>query len=176
MLKLPHCWRSLTGGAIALHLLKQVSSQTIKIQCARNMIIASLDVTVLAWFNSQRWLLHIEELPNIGWRVGNMIFAYFPIVDDNALNYCTQLASKRLAFTSIVPNDCEMVFRQAIGKSHKRSAPAVISFNDFISWRILSASLDQKWPTNYTIMEFLRFYNNRAIEVGFKESMLADIY
>jgi hypothetical protein len=45
----------------------------------------------------------------------------------------------------------------------------------FISWRISSATIDQKWPRGRAIFEMLSAYNRGVVGAGGDMSMLVDV-
>ncbi len=176
MLTLPEDWRILTGGAITLHLLEQISSQPLQTAFSRCFFRGSLDMMLLSWQKNQRRFLRIKKRSKQSWQIGDMIFAYLPILDNETIDYCVSIASKRLMLTAIVPHNRDAVLRQALEPSLKGWTPIIYSLADFISWRVLSLTLDRKWPRHYSLLELFLYHNIRAIEVEYNSSMLIDIW
>lgn len=174
MLALCQDWRSLPGGAVAADLVTQLERRKLRNAAAGYLLGASLDLLVATWPRKGRPPLRIETLSEITWRISSLYYMYLPENDDAAFGTCIRLA-RSSELTVVVPRCNEELKRRLLMAALRRRAPNTWSFKPFISWRTLSATVDQGWPRELAVLELLAAYNRRVHAAGRGEAMLVDI-
>jgi hypothetical protein len=104
----------------------------------------------------------LKALAGNRWRIGNLVYAYFPVVDNETLLVCSGFANSRLGFLVIVPTGCDCLLSLALKGALGGRAPSVFSFDLFISWRATFASVDLGMRRCETVFRLLIRYNELA--------------
>jgi hypothetical protein len=172
MLTVPQNWLSITGGAVAANLVMQLDSLRLRDEAAAHLTGAALDLLVSTWPRRDGPPLTVEMLRRSTWRVSSIHYIYLPANDDTAMSDCLKLA-RSSAVIAIVPRRHERLKRRVLMATLRGRAPCIWSFDAFISWRTLSATIDQGWPSGQAILELLSAYNRRITTAHARDLMLA---
>jgi hypothetical protein len=137
MLILPDRWAQIHGGALAGLLLRQIRAARSRAAFARYMIAASLCLLEARTLKREGRLARVKPLPGMRWRWGSGVYAYYPDVDDNALDACARGRRNQRVHTAIVPDGYDQLFQSALEAFMPRHTPTVHSFCDYICWRTM---------------------------------------
>ncbi len=116
----------------------------------------------------------VETLRKSAWRISGIHYIYLPTNDDAAMSTCLKLA-RSSAVIVIVPRPRERLKRRLLMAVLRGRAPSIWSFDAFISWRTLSAAIDQGWPPGRAVLELLSAYNRRITTAGAGDAMLVQL-
>jgi hypothetical protein len=162
MLSLRPDWQSMTGGAIAGSLVIQLDTAERRDEISTYLTGAALDLLVNTWPRRHGPPLVLETLRKSVWKVSGCHYIYLPVNNDATIGTCIQL-SRSSAVTAILPRQFEKLKRELLAAVLGRRAPNIWSFDTFISWRTMSAAVDQEWSREKAVLEFLIAYNRRVI-------------
>ena len=109
--------------------------------------------------------LVVETLSNITWRVSRLYYAYLPADNDAALGRCIKLARHSVVVV-IVPRCHRWLKERLLAAVLRRRDPGTVSLGNFISWRTISAAIDQRWPEERATLRLLAAYNRRVRAAG----------
>jgi hypothetical protein len=161
MLRLPENWLGMHGGA-AKCLLNQASDAGMRIQIARFLMWAALDL--MAFSRIRTGEFHLEEVEPLTWRAGKLVYRYFPTIDDDTLRQCSILGKKIYEQFLIVPPNCQQILTQALEVTLRAEVPSVFSIDSFIRWRIMFASVDLGKTSAETAQTMVLGYNRHVSE------------
>lgn len=174
MLTLREDWRSVTGGAVAISLVAQVQHKVLRNETASQLVGASLDLFTATQQRKGRPPLRVERVSQVTWRISSLYYMYLPVDNDSATATCIRLARSSV-LTVILPRSHEPLKRRLLMAALRGRAPPLWSFESFISWRTLCATIDQGWPRERAVLELLAAYNERALSAGRGDALLVDL-
>jgi hypothetical protein len=174
MLTVPQNWLTITSGAVAANLVTQLGSLRLRDEAAGHLTGAALDLLVSTWPRRGRAPLTVEMLRKSTWRISSIHYIYLPTNDDAAMSTCLKLARSSTVI-AIVPRRYERLKRRLLMAVLGGRAPCIWSFDGFISWRTLSATIDQGWPEARAVLELLSAYNRRITAVCAGDAMLVQL-
>jgi len=174
MLVLRPDWLSVTGGAVATSLVVQLESGELRDEVASQLTGASLDLLVSTWPRRGQPPLILEKVQRSVWRISCVHYIYLLVNDDPTINTCINLARSGVV-TAILPRRYERLKRQLLTRTLRQRLPSIWSFDAFISWRTISAAIDQQWPPGRAVFELLIAYNRRIIAGGGSSAMLVQV-
>lgn len=157
--------RSATCGVQVEDLVAQVRGRRLRSEVARQLIGASLDLLLATLPRRGTRELHLKALVNGMWQIERHFFVYIASNDDDALRSCINVAFAS-DVTVVVPSGDYELKSQLLRAALKDRSPHIFTFSAFISWRILSASLDQKWTQQRAMNELFAAYNRRVLAAG----------
>jgi hypothetical protein len=175
MLTLPDDWRLSTGGSVAVRLLAQVPDQPLRAEFASHLIKASLELMVEALGRKKSLRRRVESTGDFVWRVGSLLYAWFPTVDDDVLDACVRSANETLSLLVIVPPKHDVLLKRALDGVLGGRSPTVFSFDLFVSWRTTFASADAGWSHEKTLVNLLKRHNQQVIDGGYSSSIVVEI-
>jgi hypothetical protein len=175
MLALPDDWRRFTGGAVAVRLLAQVPEQPLQSEFARHLIKASLELMLAARGRKTDPALRVESEGDFIWRVGRLLYAWFPAVDDDALEACIRLATETLSLLVVVPPKHDFLLKRALDGVLGGRSPTVFSLDSFISWRTTFASAHACWSHERTLLDLFARCNQHVVDAGLSRSIVVEI-
>jgi hypothetical protein len=94
--------------------------------------------------------------------------------NDSALATSIRLARSSV-LTVILPRSHEPLKRQLLMEVLRSRAPLLWSFDSFISWRTLSATMEQGWARERAVLELLAAYNERALSGARRDALAVDL-
>ena len=165
MLTLPKNWRIVTSGAVVVDLLAQIQDPVARQEVACHLVAASLDLLVTTWPRRERRRLHVEPLSNAAWRISTLYYTFLGDDDDVALAKCIELC-RTTELTVVLFTAHDSLKRELLTSVLGGRAPNVWALDSFVSWRTMTATIDQRWPRGRALLEFLRRYNRRLSAVG----------
>jgi hypothetical protein len=165
-------WRRYTGGAIALELLNGIHQEAQRVQFARLLIRASLDLAVMTFFGKRDPEVIVHEMSADLWSIKGLRYLFLPEMNDDALNKCRNELPKPQCAIVIVPSRCDNLFRNALETLLNGAVPNVQNFVDFISWRTSFASLDADWSRERVLSYLYDRYNFHAMAAGADPSII----
>lgn len=173
MLRLCEGWGILTAGAVASNLLAQIDDANSRDEDegAIGLIGASLDLLIDTWPRGDGRMLEIETVSDVTFRISGVYYVYLRPNDDKALGECLDLA-QCATVTAIVPRREESLKRGILEGVLGDRAPNIWSFDAFISWRITSAAIDQRWEYERALLELITRYNRRVAAAGRRDLMV----
>jgi hypothetical protein len=96
MLTMRPDWSQLTSGAIATMIFEQISCPPHKMEFARHIIGASLELLIAGLCKKTPVPLLKEAICDFRWQINDTTYVFFPDIDDDALD-------KAVEFCSILP-------------------------------------------------------------------------
>jgi hypothetical protein len=172
MLKLPDSWQTSCGGSIASQLLTTLEPESLKHECARQLIGATLELSWTLRPNPRR--LKLETCPDFCWHVEDLIYIYLPVIDDRSLSRYLGLQLDPRLHILIVPDSHWEVFRLTLRAALGKQGVPPVAFDSFISLRVGFASIDARWSRLRTLEELFNRYNRRVIDENSDVSLLID--
>jgi hypothetical protein len=174
MLTLPDYWPRCVGGKLAEDLLAQIRHSSRRDQAAALLLRASLHIAAATAFHLHKRLFRVVPLSKTQWRISDLIYAYFPVVDDDVLHACLYSLSPENYFV-IVPSRYEFVLQQSLKNSLGPRSPTILTFDGAISWRTSFDAIHLGWSRDRMLSEFLQCYNRLVDRERLHNSLRVDL-
>jgi hypothetical protein len=168
-------WRRVTWGAIAADLLSQPATPTLKVAFGNNLAGATVTLTAMHCFGRERFKSEVRSLSESTWQIRDATFAYLPVVDDDAMIFCDELAIRSPMLIVMVPPKQQGIFTRACQSVLGNRTPIIWSLDGFISYRMVLTPPLLDLPPNEVLRELLLLCNHRTTEALCDESILIDI-
>ena len=195
-------WSQYATDAVIAELYEQIPRTPLRRVFAKHLIGATLEVRMAEC--KQPPTLSVEETSTeIRWRFGDLIYAYFPDVDDAALEKAVEYSSIATVIAIIVPpgydwilwSGCTLVTtipdQPMEGRRTRRESsrsqslamqtskeccmPWIFPLHTYIAIRTCDAEIDRQWPRDRVILDLLRRYNQRVVDSARDKAILVDI-
>lgn len=174
MLTVRQDWAAVVGGAVAANLMDQLNTMRLRDEVGRLLTGAALDLLVSTWRRGDELPLILETVSESTWRIRNIYYCYLAANDDALLNSCIEL-SQSSEVATIIARHHEKLKRELLSAVLGDRTPSICDLDQFISWRITSATIDQNWPPGRAIRELLAAYNRRVTAAEYSRSILVQV-
>jgi hypothetical protein len=117
----------------------------------------------------------MRTLRHMGWQVGDLVYAYFPVLNDGVLDACNNAMRNGDVLTVIVPKECEFLMRHAMDDALGNRAPVIFSVGNFLSWRVTFAAADLSVPRELVVLDLVKKYNRGACRLRLAPELLIGV-